>query len=194
MDIYEKLGFVLLGAIISGALYLIKRMVEKKPQSDKLDRQRKVLEINKQLSEQCLSIEDLCELENALTGKSELIGKASRLIENETQSLVEKTDGEFLSQAALNIRADANLKISKARLEQTLNELSFKIDEIEREALYESQKAWEEYSEKQAESASIGYRGGSIYPLIYLSELESLTVERAARLQVELDELKRLGN
>jgi uncharacterized protein YecT (DUF1311 family) len=194
MDIYEKLGFILLGACISGLGYLVKRFIEKKPESDTLDRQQKILEINKQLSEQGLSVADLNKLENALTGKSELIGKASKLIENETKSLVEKTDGEFLSQAELHMRADTNLKIAKTKLEQTLNELSYKIEEIERDALLASQKAWEEYSAKQAESASISYRGGSIYPLIYLSELESLTVERAARLQVKLDELKRLGN
>lgn len=92
------------------------------------------------------------------------------------------------------MRADSNLKIAKAKLDQVINELSFKIDEVEREKLMQSQAAWENYSVEQAEAASISYRGGSIYPLIYLSELESLTVERAARLQAELDELRRLGN
>lgn len=194
MDIYEKLIFILLGAFISGVAYLVKRFIEKKPASDALDRQKKILEINKQLSEQGLSVADLNKLEKVLTGKAELIDNASKLIENETKSLLEKTDGKFLSQADINMRAETNLKIAKNNLEETLNELSCKIKGIERNALYASQKAWEDYSAKQAESASISYRGGSIYPLIYLSELESLTIERAARLQVELDELKRLGN
>ena len=47
---------------------------------------------------------------------------------------------------------------------------------------------------EQAEAAAVSYRGGTIYPLIYLSEIERLTVDRTARLQADLDELRRLGN
>lgn len=192
MDVLEKIGFILLGAVISGAGYLIKRKIESAPQSDALDRQKKLLEINKQMREQSLSVEDIKSLEAALTGKAEAIAKHVVNIERETKPLTEKRDGEFLSQAEMNLRADANLKISRAKMEQILTELSFKLDGFERDAMYESQKIWEAYSLKQAEAESASYMGGSIYPLRYLSELESLTVERAARLQSRLDELRRL--
>lgn len=190
----EKIGFTVLGIILSVSVYFLKRWIESKPEIEALDKQKKLLDINKQLNEQGLTVEDLRKLESILVGKAESIIKHTQDIEKDTQSLTEKDEGEFLSQAELNMRADGNLKIAKAKLEQVINELSFKIDDVEREKLMQSQRAWENYSIEQSEAASISYRGGSIYPLIYLSELESLTVERAARLQAELDELRRLGN
>ncbi|RRQ22221.1 lysozyme inhibitor LprI family protein [Thiohalobacter thiocyanaticus] len=170
----EKIGFTVLGIVLSIVVYMFKRRIEGKPEVEALDKRKQLLDINKQLNEQGLTIEDLNKLEAILTGKAESIIKHTQEIEKNTQSLIEKEQGEFLSQAELNIRADSNLKVAKAQLEQIVNELTFKIDEIEREKLMQSQKAWESYSVEQAEAASISYRGGSIYPLIYLSELESL--------------------
>ncbi len=74
------------------------------------------------------------------------------------------------------------------------NQLLFKLEDEEREALEKSQKAWEEYSKKHAEFAASGYSGGTIYPLIYLTMLESLIIERTASLKSESDEIKRLRN
>jgi len=108
--------------------------------------------------------------------------------------IVESQEGEHLTQIEMNIRASRDVNIAEAKMQGAIETLSLLLEEIERQALLESQKAWKIYSEKQAEAAASSYRGGSIYPLIYLSELESLIVERTVRIQAEIDELKRLGN
>lgn len=46
-EIIEKLGFVLLGALVSGIAYLIKRKIESKPEIEMLDKHQKVLDIHK---------------------------------------------------------------------------------------------------------------------------------------------------
>ncbi len=191
MEVMEKVGLVLLGALFSVVGYFIKRKVERRGVIDALDRHKKLLEINRHMNDQGLSIDDMRTLEVALTGKAEAIAKHSLDFERDAKPLTEKRSGEFLSQAELNLRADANLKISRAKLNLVYQELTFKLDDFEITVLRESQDVWEAYSVKQAEAESARYRGGSIYPLIYLSELDSLTVERAARLQTSLDELRR---
>jgi uncharacterized protein YecT (DUF1311 family) len=190
VDLHEKVGLVLLGAAISACGYFLKRILEGRSQTDLLDRQRKLLEVNREMAQQGLSPEDMRKLEQILLGKA-AIAKNIAAIEGQAKPLIAKQTGEFLSQAELNMRADANLKIAMARMEQVMTELSFKLEGVDLDALNKSQKAWEVYSRSQAEAESSVYQGGTIYPLIFLSELESLTVERAARLRARLDELRR---
>jgi uncharacterized protein YecT (DUF1311 family) len=187
----EKILLVLLGAVLSGIAYLLKRRIEKKQTSDTLERHQKLLTIRKELSEQKLSMEDLRSLESALLKRNTKAENAEKMRDELSPLLEEKNDG-FLSQFELNMRADGNVKIAKAKLEQVYNELSFKLEAKEKETLEGSQKAWEEYSRKHAEFSASSYEGGSIYPLIYLSTLESLVVERTALLKSELDEIRRL--
>jgi len=92
------------------------------------------------------------------------------------------------------MRASEKLDKAKEKLLEVIGGIDARVGDDESQALMNSQHAWENYSVEQAEAASASYRQGSIYPLIYLSELESLTLERTARLQAELDELIRLGN
>ena len=191
MHYLEQIGLVALGAAISAVGYFLKRMIEGKSRADVLEKQKRLLEINREMTQQGLAPEDMMTLERVLLGKAKTIATNIETIEGRARPLTEKKGGEFLSQAELNMRADANLKLAKAKMEQVLTELSFKLEDPEREALTTSQKAWEAYSHSHAGAESSIYRGGTIYPLIFLSELESLTVERAARLQARLDELRR---
>lgn len=190
----EKIALVLLGVLLSGVAYLIKRRLEKKPALEKLDVQTKLLSINKQMKEQGLTAGDLATLELVLTGKAQAVEKHTHEMEQAARPLLEKPMGEFLSQAEMNIRASNNLDIAKLKMTHVVNELKLLLDEPDKSALLSAQTAWESYCVEQAEASAIAYRGGSIYPLIYLSELEKLTVDRTARLQADLDELRRLEN
>lgn len=187
----EKLLLVLLGAVLSGIAYLLKRRIEKKHASDALERHHKLLTIRKELNEQKLTVEDLRLLESALLKRNAKAENAEKMQE-ELSPLLEENRDEVLSQFEMNMRADGNVKIAEAKLEQIYKELSFKVRNKEREALEASQKAWEKYSRKHAEFTASSYESGTIYRLIYLSALESLVVERTALLKSELDEIRRL--
>ncbi len=187
----EKILLVLLGAVLSGIAYLLKRRIEKKHASDSLERHQKLLTIRKELNEQKLTVEDLRSLESALLKRNAKTENAEKM-QDELSPLLEENNNALLSQFEMNMRADGNVKIAKAKLEQIYQELSFRLENKEREALEESHKTWEEYSRKHAEFSASSYEGGSIYPLIYLSTLESLVVERTALLKSELDEIRRL--
>lgn len=188
----EKLALVVFGAILAGVGYLAKRWFERKPTFENLDVQIKLLSINKQMKEQGLTSEDLAKLQSALTGKAQAVEKHIQELEKFFKPLLEKSEGVFLSQAEMNIRASNNLDVAKLKMNHVLDELKALLDGPERTALLNAQTAWESYCVEQAESAAISSRGGSIYPLLYLSEIERLTVDRTAHLQADLDELRRL--
>jgi uncharacterized protein YecT (DUF1311 family) len=194
MDIIIKLLFIIIGISISGIGYLIKRSIEKRSNVETLERRKKVLEIHKQMNEQGLDFPNLLKLESQLVSKQKSIAKNTLEFEQNSKSLVNSQSEESLTQNELNARASQKFEDAKAKLQIILEQLSSKLGKSEKEALKKSQRAWEEYSIEQAFSASSSYSQGSIYPLIYFSELESLTLERAARLKAELDELIKLGN
>jgi uncharacterized protein YecT (DUF1311 family) len=192
--VLEKALLIILGALIGALGYVLKRRFERKPTLETLDVQAKLLSINKEMKAQGLTPEDLSNLEKELTAKPQAAQKYVEELEQAALPLLEKSEGEFLSQAEMNIRASNNLDAAKLKMSHALSELQSLVDATERDALMSAQSAWESYCVQQADAAAISYRGGSIYPLIYLSELERLTVDRTARLQADLDELRRLGN
>lgn len=188
----EKVVLIIVGVLISGVGYLIKRAIEKKPESELLEKHKKLLEINKQMTEQQVTVEDLRKLEVALTGKSEAIAIYTKSIEEEVTPLLEVKDSATMTQSEMNMVASSNFEAAKNRMNSILDVIVSELDGTEKSALLEAQRAWESYCLEQAEAAAISYQGGTIYPVIFFSEMESITVERAARLQVELDHLRRL--
>ena len=75
MGIWEKIGFTVLGIVLTGIGYLMKRKIENRPRQEVLERHKTVLDIHKQMNEQGLSVDDLNNLEQILTGKSNSIKK-----------------------------------------------------------------------------------------------------------------------
>jgi len=192
MEIFEKVGFIVLGVLLPVAIYLIKRAVEDKPTEEALDRQIKVLDIHKQMNEQGIGIEELKNLESILSGKSNSIKQHAQEISEQYEPLIQEDDTEFLTQRELNERADERLIKAQERLQEVIAGIDERVGDSGSQALLSGQSTWKNYSTSQAKAAASSYEGGSIYPLIYMSELESLTNERTARLQAELDEIIRL--
>lgn len=192
MDIIEKVGFVILGGVIAFAIYFIKRSIEDKPVDETLDRQKKVLDIHKQMNDQGIGVEELKNLESILSGKSKSIKQHTQELSEQTEPLVQADETELLTQADLNKRANISLIKAQEKLQEVIAGIDARVGDSESQALLSGQNSWKNYSIHQAEAAASRYEGGSIYPLIYMSELESLTNERTARLQAELDELIRL--
>lgn len=194
MDIAEKIGLVLVGVFISAFGYLIKRKIENKPQLETLDKHKKLLDIHKQMNDQGIDVTGLKQLEAMIIGKSEAIQTNNRVLQAEASPLIEENESEDLTQLELNNRAAKRLEVAKEKMQRAIAGIDSRVCDSVSQSLMNSQTEWESYSISQARAASSRYQGGSIYPLIYVSELESLTNERTARLQAELDELIRLGN
>jgi uncharacterized protein YecT (DUF1311 family) len=194
MEIIEKIGLVILGVIVSAIGYLIKRRIESKPQIEEIDKHKKLLDIHKQMNEQGVEIAELKQLEAMITGKAAAITSNAIILQAESTPLIENIDTEDFTQSELNVRARQSLDKAREKMQQAIAGIDSRVGDIESQALMNSQHEWERYSTSQAEAAASSFRGGSIYPLIIISELESLTNERTARLQAELDELVRLGN
>lgn len=184
----------MLGALISGAAYLIKRKLESKPELEMLDKHHKVLDIHKKMNEQSLDIAGLNAFATLLTEKSSSVQSHVQELNSESISCLVASDNQHLTQMEMNQLASESYIRSIEKLNQVYIDLTSKLDN-EQGVLYEnSQSKWQEYSESHARSVASNYKGGSIYPLIYYSELETLVHERTARLQSELDELVSLGN
>ncbi|TCS34302.1 uncharacterized protein DUF1311 [Reinekea marinisedimentorum] len=190
----EKIGFVILGALLSWLFYFIKRRVENKPDLEKLDKHKKLLDIHKQMNDQDISIDGLAELELLLTGKAKAINQKNIALQAESAPLLEAGEIENLNQIELNERASRRVEQAKERMQKAIAGIDSRVGDFESQSLMSSQTEWESYSISQAEAAAASYREATIYPLIYLNELESLINERTARLQAELDELIKLGN
>ncbi len=159
-----------------------------------IDKHKKLLDIHKQMSDQGVDINGLRQLEAMITDKAAAIQNNTVILQAESTPLIEQDESEDLTQLELNERAAARLEKAKEKMQRAIAGIDARVGDFESQSLMNSQMEWERYSVSQAEAAASSYRGGSIYPLIYASELESLTNERTARLQAELDELIRLGN
>jgi len=194
MEVLEQIGLVILGAVVSAVAYFAKRWIEGKPQNETLDKHKKLLDIHKQMHEQGLDVDGLRNLEILLIGKANAIKKHTSELTDKYEPLIADQDEENLTQLELNKRASERFEIARLKLQEVIAGINARVDGKKSQALVDSQSAWEDYSVDQALSAASCYDGGSMWSLVYFSELESLTIERIARLQAELDEHIRLRN
>jgi uncharacterized protein YecT (DUF1311 family) len=192
MEMIEKIGFILLGAIISSLAYMLKRKIENKSQLENLEKHKKLLDIHKQMNDQGIDIQGLRELEAKLEEKATAIESNIISLRAESLPIVSDDETDDLTQTELNTRASKRVEAAEKKLQEIIAAIDSRVGDNESQALMNSQREWERYSISQAVAAASSYQGGTIYSLIYASELESLTNERIARLKEELDELIRL--
>ncbi|TOI28873.1 hypothetical protein CGI63_22500 [Vibrio parahaemolyticus] len=193
-EMIEKLGFVLLGSLMTGIGYLIKRKIESKPELEILDKHQKVLDIHRKMSEQGLDISGLNQFASMLTEKSSAVQSHVLDLNTKSVSHMQTSSTEHITQTEMNQMASDSYNRSLVKMNEVYAQLMSKLDSDRTEAYGSAQVKWNEYIEAHARSVADMYKGGSIYPLIYYSELETLVFERTARLQSELDELVSLGN
>jgi uncharacterized protein YecT (DUF1311 family) len=186
---WRDLGLVALSAGVGSVGYLLTRRIERKPDKDRLELRSMILDLHTRLKAQGMTVTELDELGTALTERR----KATRKIEDEVDAelavrLAYEPRPED-TQAGMNQIAAADLKISRAMLAKLLTELEMY---SEGESLKHAQKSWEAYAEAEARHRSSLYEGGTVYPLMYASELQSLIVSRIAELRAHLEWLKSL--
>jgi uncharacterized protein YecT (DUF1311 family) len=188
MEALEKLLFVVLGAVLSGLAYLLRRRIEKRPEFDALDKHQKLLNIHKEMSDRKISVEDLRLLEKALLRNASTTEKHAEGMQERLVPALKQGIQEGISQAGLTERASTRVKTAEAKLEQVVQELALSLEPESKDALIAAHKAWKVYSIRQAELVASGFIGGTIYPIVYYSELEALTISRIAALQNVLTE------
>ncbi len=188
IEIMEKVGFIVLGLMLGFIIYIIKRYIEDRGAHEALDKQKKLLDIHKQMNEQELDTVLLKDFENILLGKSKVITAKVIELQQEAQSHFESSDTpEFSTQADMNQYAMQSCESAEIRMQEVIDDIDSRIEDYERQALImNSQEEWARYSKSQAESAASICTGGTIYPVLYYGELKSLVNERTARLQAEL--------
>ena len=84
-----------------------------------------------------------------------------------------------MNNEAINAHKKADQEMTKI-YKSVISRLSSQNDKNQ---LLEAQRAWIKYKESHCKSLANQYQGGSIYPLVFYSCLEEVTIERKKQLQ-----------
>jgi uncharacterized protein YecT (DUF1311 family) len=172
-DVIEFLA----GVLVTSLGYLFKRRLEKSSVIEDLDIQLKLLEINKQMKEQNVTPEQLERMRNRLPS-----AKPS------TTGIVEFAEQapEFKTQLEMNEFAEKEFRTLQLELEITVKALSSQKTEAWKKQFQESQVVWLEYRNRQAQLAADQFKGGTIAPFIYITEVSNITKNRITELRLML--------
>ena len=174
--------FTAIGAVVG---YFGRRFVEKSGRTEEIDRKAKLLDLHERMSKGNVTVEALTSFEKELLSKTlRLRTIEDRLLPSPSLPSID-VDYEpvFQTQAELNQHA-AN------RFAHIERELSGEVEAVE--ALLEddalskctaTHKQWLNSRQEQAELAASFYVGGSMQPLMQISEMERLTISRIAEIQ-----------
>lgn len=108
------------------------------------------------------------------------------------ENAIEIIDSSYMSQVEMNIEAGRRADVARQQMERAIVALerSGWMGACQVAALMKTQENWESYAKAQAEFASAGFEGGSMAPLVYASELESVTVSRTGELKRMFEEMR----
>ena len=182
----------LFGAAVAVIAYFGKRLIEGRPHLDRLERRGKALALHKDMKTEGLTVDDLDTLETDLTARRRK--KLQRIEDNVNAELKEQSlrPGPGETQAEMNVLTQADLHVSRAMLTKELLSLETHAGPDHWDGLVNVQKQWEEYAEAEARWVASWHEGGSIYPLVYLAELNRLTVSRIAEVRLQTDWMKNM--
>lgn len=107
------------------------------------------------------------------------------------ENAVEVIDSTYMTQLEMNLEAERRAGVARQQMERAIVALerSGWMDERQVETLRVTQKNWEDYAKSQAEFVAAEFDGGSIAPLVFSSELESVTISRTGELKRMLNEM-----
>lgn len=101
------------------------------------------------------------------------------------ENAIEIIDSTYMTQVEMNMEAGRRADVARQQMERAIIALerSGWLDVGQISALKATQSHWEEYAKAQAELAAAEFEGGTMAPLVYASELESVTVSRTGELK-----------
>lgn len=105
---------------------------------------------------------------------------------------IEVIDSAHMTQAEMNIEAGRRASVAKQQMERAIAALkrSGWLGPKQISNLEGAQEKWESYAKLQAEFSAAEFEGGSMAPLVYASELESITISRTGELNRMFQEMK----
>lgn len=108
------------------------------------------------------------------------------------ENAIEIIDSTYMTQVEMNMEAGRRADVARQQMERAILALerSGWIEASQIAALKLTQANWESYAKAQAEFAAAEFDGGSMAPLVYASELESVTVSRTGELRRMLEEMR----
>jgi len=108
------------------------------------------------------------------------------------ENAIEIIDSTYMTQAAMNMEASRRVDVAQQQLERVIIALkrSGWMDTPQISVLEKAQFNWETYAKSQAEFAAAQFDRGSMAPLVYASELESVTTRRTGELNRMFQEMK----
>jgi uncharacterized protein YecT (DUF1311 family) len=192
--------------------YLGKRLIEGKPESERIDQYMRLADLQQKLESGKMTIKDLNELRSEALGKkvesavsvveqytstaSRMISQVEFIVHNQNEAsvipgndtaaraaMVQKRLDNALTQSDMNIASYELFQEAERDLTAALLELASELTPDGAEALHNSQQAWLAYRKFEAEREANIWEGGTIRPLLYNSALEALTRERIALLR-----------
>lgn len=107
------------------------------------------------------------------------------------ENAVEVIDSTYMTQLEMNVEAERRASVARQQMERAIIALerSGWMDERQVATLKVTQQNWEEYAKSQAEFAAAEFDGGSMAPLVFSSELESVTISRTGEIKRMLNEM-----
>lgn len=108
------------------------------------------------------------------------------------ENAVEIIDSTYMTQIEMNVEAGRRANVAQQQMERAIVALkrSGWLEPPQISNLDKAQENWGVYAKSQAEFAAAEFEGGSMAPLVYASELESVTISRTGELNRMFQELK----
>lgn len=187
-DYINGILLALLGAAGTALWYLVRRYNEKHPVNEEIDRLKRLADLKASLDAHQYSIDDIRQLEAQLMGKAIVAKNLSESFAEEAAKYRSALMSKAECQAEMSMAAYEAYQRSEKRLAQAIENLKAYMEPEEIEALDASQAAWRAYQEKYAEAVTIQYGAGTIRPMLYATELESITIARVIELKAEYNQ------
>jgi uncharacterized protein YecT (DUF1311 family) len=189
---WKELAVLLATSAFGIVGYIAKRTIEKKKNTDALDFKKKALDLHKLLQAEGLTLDDLHQIEQSMTQRK----SSKRAIEDNVTTQVTimstKTPLPGETQSDMNRLRFADVDIAESLMQKALLEAEMHCNELEACKLRAAQDAWKAYSVAEAEFRSQSFEGGTMYPLMYASELEGMTIARIAELREYVEWVRKL--
>lgn len=105
-----------------------------------------------------------------------------------TATLAEEVDCKTaVTTAEMRRCANDRYQAADAELNRVYRQLSAQLSDKRREQLKQAQRAWLAFRDKNAAFVASAFEGGTMYPILELSELTSMTTRRAEQLKAQLE-------